>query len=48
MFGVVRNDFEEIVEDRWLSAMIDEAEKDKGEITRAKMVKKFAKDGIAF
>ena len=38
---------EEILEDRWLGKMIDEAEKEKGEISYSEIKKMFARDGIA-
>ncbi len=37
---------EEILEDRWLGKMIDEAEKKSGEVSFQEIKKMFAKDGI--
>jgi len=46
-FHIVTNsDTEDVLEDRWLSRMIDESENEKGQVSRKKMSAKFAKDGI--
>ena len=38
---------EEILEDRWLRKMMDESEKEKGEVSLKEIKKMFARDGIA-
>jgi hypothetical protein len=37
---------EEMLEDRWLGKMMDEAEKEPGEVSHEEISKMFAKDGI--
>ncbi len=37
---------EEVLEDRWLNKMIDEAENESGEVSHEEIKKMFAKDGI--
>jgi|HubBroStandDraft_2_1064218.scaffolds.fasta_scaffold2597158_2 hypothetical protein len=39
-------ELEEMLEDRWLGKMIDEAEKEPGEISAEEIKKMFAGDGI--
>lgn len=38
---------EEMLEDHWLGTMMDEAEKEPGEVSYGEIKKMFAKDGIA-